>query len=48
MSHEALEQNSQIACYVMLYGYLYSTSRRWLFRGAFSMTGRWKESLQTT
>ena len=30
-------------CYVMLYGYLYSASHRRLFRGALSVTGRWKE-----
>ena len=29
--------------YVMLYGYLYSASHRTLFRGALSVTGRWKE-----
>jgi len=28
---------------VMLYGYLWSTSHRRLFRGALSVTGRWKE-----
>jgi len=28
-------------CYVMLYGYLRSTSHRMLLRGAFSVTGRW-------
>ena len=27
----------------MLYGYLYSASRRRLFRGALNVTGRWKE-----
>jgi len=29
--------------YVMLYGYLYSASRRRLFRGTLSVTGKWKE-----
>jgi len=29
--------------YVMLYGYLYSASHNRLFRGALSVTGKWKE-----
>jgi len=33
-------RQSVLLCYVMLYGYLYSASRRRLFRGALSVTGR--------
>jgi len=33
-----------MSCYVVLYGYLYSAYRRRLFRGALSVTGRFKET----
>ena len=32
--------------YVVLYGYLYGASHRRLFRGAFSVAGKWKEVLK--